>query len=83
MARDIEWPADGERICVTGQGMANMLHYHPTIVRRTRTMLITSGPSKFGVQNRRFYIETGREVGAHQYGGTTARTSCRLSRKGS
>jgi len=77
----IAWPADGAQVCITGVGTANIVHYHGTIVRRTKTMIFTEGVWLGHQQDRRYRIADGHEVGASAYGGTRLDTKCQRPRR--
>lgn len=65
----------GRTVCVVGRGTANLVHAHYQVVRRTKTMVVVKRWVNDREVQRRFRFD-GREVGASEYGGTQADTTC-------
>jgi hypothetical protein len=66
-----------QTVCVIGRGTANLVHRHGRITRTTKTMYVVGYRIK-GVPVERRYRKDypDREVGAHEYGGSSMHSRC-------
>jgi hypothetical protein len=71
-----EWAEVGQRVCVIGRGTAMTLHSHPTVVRITKTMVVTAREVHGRPVERRYRRSDGYEVGMSEYGGSTIHRTC-------
>lgn len=73
----------GQRVCIVGEGSANLVHAHGTVERFTKTQMIVTYTWRHGQRSgsgeRRYRTGPGfgREVGAYEYGGTVVSPTCR------
>ena len=80
----------GQRVCIKGHGTANLVHIHGRVDRFTKTMMIVkytirqrySGGVREIPGERRYRTGPGfgREVGGHEYGGSSVSHHCRTRR---
>lgn len=68
----------GQRVCIAGRGTAAPVHIHGTIQRFTATMMIVEYTRRGEKTTRRYQTGRGhgREVGAHEYGGSYVAPRC-------
>lgn len=73
----------GQRVCIVGRGTANVVHRHGTVARFTPTMMIVEYPfprlaKEPQIITRRYRTGrgSGREVGTHEYGGSSVAPRC-------
>lgn len=64
----------GDRVCVVGRGMDSMIHHHETVLRITKTLLVTQNSN--GNASGRFRLDTTQSVPYSPYGGAYVHTTC-------
>lgn len=75
-----EW-TEGQRVCIVGVGMDNLIHEHHTVTGMSKLYVFSMQKVKGGERERRHRLRDGHSPGGSSYGGTDIHATCQRPKK--